>query len=95
MSVATAVKIHSAKKLTEIKAEFIKAEKQYEHTVLVCSGAGCVSSNCVEVYEALVKELDAAGIAAKTKVKRTGCIGTLRRGPRRRGAAGRRVSIAN
>jgi NADH-quinone oxidoreductase subunit F len=81
MSVATAVKIHSAKKLEEIKAEFRRAEKQYDHTVLVCSGAGCVSSNCVEVYEALVKELDAAGIAAKTKVKRTGCIGTCAVGP--------------
>jgi NADH-quinone oxidoreductase subunit F len=81
MAVATSKKIDSVKKLQEIKAEYLKAEKQYKHTVLVCSGAGCVSSSCVEVYEALLKELEAAGIAGRTKVKRTGCIGACAVGP--------------
>jgi NADH-quinone oxidoreductase subunit F len=81
MAEATVERIGSSKKLEEIKAAYRKAEKGYDHTILVCSGAGCVSSNCIGVYEALLKELDRAGIAGKTRVKRTGCIGTCAVGP--------------
>jgi NADH-quinone oxidoreductase subunit F len=81
MAEATMERIENAGKLEEIKAKFLKEERGYEHTVLVCSGAGCVSSNCVEVREALLAELEKAGIAKKTKVKLTGCIGTCAVGP--------------
>ena len=74
-------RIDSPEALEAIKAKYYWENKNYDHTVLVCSGAGCVSSNCVEVREALLAELRKAGIEDKTKVKLTGCIGTCAVGP--------------
>ncbi|MGI5838144.1 MAG: NADH-quinone oxidoreductase subunit NuoF [bacterium] len=49
--------------------------------VLVCAGAGCISSNCKAVEEALVDELEKQGLAQEVKVVETGCIGTCELGP--------------
>ncbi len=77
----TADKIMGLEMLEAIKEKFYWESRNYDHTVLVCSGAGCVSSNCVEVREALLAELQKAGIAGSIKVKQTGCIGTCAVGP--------------
>ncbi|MGI6567019.1 MAG: NADH-quinone oxidoreductase subunit NuoF [Firmicutes bacterium] len=53
----------------------------YRLHVLVCAGAGCVSSNCKAVEAALQDELKKAGIAEEVKVVETGCIGTCDLGP--------------
>ena len=53
----------------------------YRLHVLVCAGAGCVSSNCKAVEAALQDELEKAGIADEVKVVETGCIGTCDLGP--------------
>lgn len=53
----------------------------YRAHVLVCGGAGCISSGCKEVQEALKDELGQLGLAEEIKVVETGCIGTCDLGP--------------
>ncbi len=49
--------------------------------VLICGGTGCTSSNSMNVRDALVKELELAGIADEVKVVTTGCFGLCALGP--------------
>lgn len=49
--------------------------------ILVCSGAGCVSSGCHEVYDSLMHALEEEGILSEVKVIKTGCIGSCDLGP--------------
>ncbi|NLJ60075.1 MAG: NADH-quinone oxidoreductase subunit NuoF [Firmicutes bacterium] len=49
--------------------------------ILVCSGAGCVSSGCHEVYDSLMHALENEGILSEVKVIKTGCIGSCDLGP--------------
>ncbi|NMB26401.1 MAG: NADH-quinone oxidoreductase subunit NuoF [Firmicutes bacterium] len=53
----------------------------YRTHVLVCAGAGCVSSNCKEVEAALQDQLAKVGLSEEVKVIETGCIGTCDLGP--------------
>jgi NADP-reducing hydrogenase subunit HndC len=53
----------------------------YRTHVLVCAGAGCVSSNCKDVEAALQDELEKVGLKEEVKVVETGCIGTCDLGP--------------
>ena len=75
-------KINSVADLDAVKAKFEKESGQYERTLLFCSGSGCVSSNCVEVRDALIAELEKAGLTDKVKLSLTGCIGICEVGPR-------------
>jgi NADH-quinone oxidoreductase subunit F len=49
--------------------------------VLVCAGAGCVSSGCREVRDALVQGIMEFGLQGEIKVIETGCIGSCDLGP--------------
>ena len=49
--------------------------------VLICGGTGCTSSHSMDVREALVKELQLAGIEDEIKVVTTGCFGLCALGP--------------
>ena len=49
--------------------------------VLVCAGAGCVSSGCREVRDALVQGITEFGLQSEIKVIETGCIGSCDLGP--------------
>jgi len=49
--------------------------------VLVCAGAGCVSSGCREVRDALVQGITESGLQGEIKVIETGCIGSCDLGP--------------
>lgn len=53
----------------------------YRAQVLVCGGAGCISSGCKTVQQALINEIKSAGISDEIKVIETGCIGTCELGP--------------
>lgn len=53
----------------------------YRAQVLVCGGAGCISSGCKAVQQALIDEIEKAGISDEVKVIETGCIGTCELGP--------------
>ena len=45
------IKITSVQDLEKIKNNFIKHKKIFKYTAHVCYGAGCVSSECMEVKE--------------------------------------------
>lgn len=75
------MKINSVADLASIKAAYNEKMKKYEHQVLVCAGAGCVSSNCYAVRDAVVEELAALGLSEKVNMIETGCMGTCAVGP--------------
>ncbi|MCL6638128.1 MAG: NADH-quinone oxidoreductase subunit NuoF [Firmicutes bacterium] len=53
----------------------------YRAHVLVCGGAGCVSSNCRDVEKALVGAIAGYGLEREVKVIQTGCMGPCDLGP--------------
>ncbi|MEW6724206.1 MAG: NADH-quinone oxidoreductase subunit NuoF [Bacillota bacterium] len=53
----------------------------YRSHVLVCAGAGCVSSGCKAVQNALLEEVKARGLDKEITVVETGCMGPCDLGP--------------
>lgn len=53
----------------------------YRAHVLVCAGAGCISSGCKEVERNLLAELESHHLSEEVKVVETGCIGSCDLGP--------------
>ncbi len=53
----------------------------YRSHVLVCAGAGCVSSGCQAVRDAMLQELKRAGLDGEVTVVETGCMGSCDLGP--------------
>ena len=49
--------------------------------VLVCAGAGCISSGCRAVQEALLTDLAKHGLEGEVRVVETGCMGPCDLGP--------------
>ena len=50
-------------------------------SVLVCRGTGCESSESEAIQRALVREVEAQGLAGRVEVKTTGCPGLCQEGP--------------
>lgn len=75
-------KINTVSDLDHIKKQFKEDSDKYSKTLLFCSGSGCVSSNCGEVRDALIEELEQAGLTSSIKLSLTGCIGICDVGPR-------------
>ena len=73
--------ITSIQDLDRIRASYREQISQYHHQVLVCAGAGCVSSNCFAVRDAVVDELAKLGLSDEVKMYETGCMGTCAVGP--------------
>jgi NADH-quinone oxidoreductase subunit F len=67
--------------LINIKKQYQENIKKFKHRVLVCAGGGCISSNCQEVKEALLKALEHSNLKDQVSVVETGCIGTCDLGP--------------
>ena len=67
--------------LLSIKEEYLRRQKSYRRQVLVCGGAGCISSNCGEVRDALIKSVSTYKLDDEVKVMVTGCMGTCAMGP--------------
>jgi len=74
--------IASISDLDQVKEQFKIDSAKYDRTLLFCSGSGCVSSNCGEVRDALIAELEAAGLTDSVQLSLTGCIGICDVGPR-------------
>ncbi|MFZ5642822.1 MAG: NADH-quinone oxidoreductase subunit NuoF [Bacillota bacterium] len=55
--------------------------EMYRSHVLVCAGAGCISSACKSVQEALLQSIDISGLNKEVKVVETGCMGPCDLGP--------------
>lgn len=67
--------------LLRIKEEYLARKESYRRQVLVCGGAGCISSNCGEVRDALVKAVENFQLSGEVQVMVTGCMGTCAMGP--------------
>ena len=67
--------------LEDIRKRYKADYKRYKHHVLVCGGAGCISSGCTAVRDALLTTLQEAGLKNQVAVHETGCIGSCHLGP--------------
>ena len=59
----------------------LESRQPIEHTLCVCTAAGCVSTHSDKVKEALEKEIEKHGLKEKCKVKGVGCMGLCMAGP--------------
>ncbi len=73
--------IKSNKDLIAVKEEYNSKLKSIQFRILICSGAGCISSDCHAVRDALVECLEAKGLTESVHLAETGCIGTCDLGP--------------
>ena len=73
--------ISNVEQLREIARSYREEQGRYARQVLVCGGAGCVSSHCQDVQEALIQALEANGLTDSVQVLVTGCMGTCAAGP--------------
>ena len=74
-------RIDSRIALDAVKLEYNREQKRWKQEVLVCGGAGCLSSNCMEVRDALQNSIRQCGLADRVRVVVTGCMGTCAAGP--------------
>ena len=75
------LKANTREDLQAIKTACGEELLKYDYKILVCSGAGCISSNCHAVRDALIKALEEQKLAERALVVETGCIGTCDLGP--------------
>jgi len=73
--------INTKEDLVKVRSSYNEAISKYNYTVLVCSGAGCISTNCHAVKDALLNSLKAHGLEQDVVVFETGCIGSCDIGP--------------
>ena len=67
--------------IDKIKVAHSEALGKKKYRVLVCGGAGCVSSDCAVIQQAVRGALEEASLAGDTAVIETGCMGTCAVGP--------------
>jgi NADH-quinone oxidoreductase subunit F len=75
------VMVKSKDDLLKIKNAYQSNNAKYQYQVLVCAGAGCVSSDCGQVRDAVINKLQELSLEEKVRVYETGCIGTCAVGP--------------
>jgi len=75
------MKITSLDELQLIRDDYLKRLAGYKYHILICGGAGCVSSGCREVQKAVHAALEQNGLRDVALVLETGCIGTCAVGP--------------
>jgi NADH-quinone oxidoreductase subunit F len=64
-----------------IASAYRAEQNRYQFTVLVCGGAGCVSSGCAAVKAAVVEAIRQYDLTDTVNVIETGCIGSCAVGP--------------
>jgi NADH-quinone oxidoreductase subunit F len=74
-------KILSIEDLVNVRANYNDSLKDKSYQILVCSGAGCISSNCHAVKDQLVLEIAKQQLNDDITIIETGCIGTCDLGP--------------
>lgn len=67
--------------LENIRRQYNDETARYKHQILVCSGAGCVSSQCSDVRDTVITELQNIGKQGEVIVRETGCMGICAVGP--------------
>lgn len=73
--------IKTVSDLEQIKKNYNENISKYKYQILVCAGAGCVSSSCGEVRDAIIDELKVNRLQDDVIVYETGCMGTCAVGP--------------
>jgi hypothetical protein len=66
--------------LAKLRDSVLSRASTYKNTVYACGGAGCVSSHCDKVVEALKSAVENAGLAKDVRIVVTGAS-TLRLRP--------------
>ncbi|NMA25690.1 MAG: NADH-quinone oxidoreductase subunit NuoF [Clostridiales bacterium] len=74
-------KIRNKDDLVRLRDTIRDKVSTYKYTAYVCGGAGCVSSHCDKVVEALNKAVLSGGLSKDVRVVVTGCIGLCAYGP--------------
>jgi bidirectional [NiFe] hydrogenase diaphorase subunit len=67
--------------LRELAEKERTRQAQFEHRIMYCSSAGCVSSGCDAVKVEMKKAIDELGLAKKCELIGTGCLGLCGEGP--------------
>ncbi|MFA6808875.1 MAG: NAD(P)H-dependent oxidoreductase subunit E, partial [Eubacteriales bacterium] len=75
------IMINNVTELDNIKKIYKEKLFKYKYQILVCGGAGCISSNCGEIKIALDKCLEENDLLDDVCVTVTGCMGTCAVGP--------------
>ncbi len=73
--------IRNSDDLARLRESIRSQISTYKHTVYVCGGAGCVSSHCDKIIEAVNKEVLNGGLSKDVRIVVTGCIGLCAQGP--------------
>lgn len=74
-------KIHNLRDLEKVRDAYNAETAKFKYQVLICGGAGCVSSHCAAVRDAVRDEIAKLGKQDEVLVRETGCIGTCAVGP--------------
>jgi len=67
--------------LRELAEKEQTRQAQFEHRILFCSSAGCVSSGCDAVKSEMKKAIEELGLTKKCELIGTGCLGLCGEGP--------------
>ena len=67
--------------LRELAEKEQTRQAQFEHRILFCSSAGCVSSGCDVVKAEMKKAIEELGLTKKCELIGTGCLGLCGEGP--------------
>jgi len=85
--------IEQAINLEQTQTEYLRKTKTLKHRVIICAGTGCVANGAMEVYAALVKELQDKELEVTVSLKKeeihenqtyvspSGCQGFCQAGP--------------
>ncbi len=74
-------KIRNSQELIKVADAYKQASQSFEREVLVCGGAGCVSSSCLAVRDALAAGIREQGLEKSVRIVTTGCMGLCAAGP--------------
>jgi len=75
------LKVISANKLEALRTEILAGKDLDKPCIAVCGGPGCLASQCLEVRDAFINEIEAKGLTDKVDVRTTGCHGFCECGP--------------
>ncbi|MGI6083972.1 MAG: NADH-ubiquinone oxidoreductase-F iron-sulfur binding region domain-containing protein [Acetivibrionales bacterium] len=67
--------------LERIKNNYHTNIGKYRYQVLICGGAGCISSNCADVKNSVIEEIQKHNLEDDVIVHETGCMGICAVGP--------------
>ena len=67
--------------LRELAEKERTRQAQFEHRIMYCSSAGCVSSGCDAVKVEMKRAIDELGLTKKCELIGTGCLGLCGEGP--------------